>query len=143
MSWFDEAVARKRRDQRAADVSKTPREAEILSPTEQQRQEIEALHPLMERLLGEYGDRVYGRRFMQKRYLVRLERPGKSGQKSWNWHWHLDSLVSHLSGVEVHPCFAADSTISSLSFISGYKRIETNSSDEAAIKEALVSLYLP
>lgn len=143
MSWFDEAVARRRRDQHTSDQAKTPRAADPVERAERLQQEIEALHPLMERLLGEYGDRVYGRRFIQKRYMVRLERPGKSGQKSWSWHWHLDSLVSNFSGVEVHPRFADDGAINGLVFVSGHKRVEAASVDEAAIQEALVSLYLP
>ncbi len=142
MSWFDEAVARRRRDQHTANMTKMPGEANDVDLPERHRQEIEALHPLMERLLGEFGDHVYGRHFMQKRYMVRLERPGKSGQKSWNWHWHLDSLASGLSGVEVHPRFADDHAITGLLFMSGHRRVEASSADETAIKEALVSLYV-
>jgi hypothetical protein len=142
MSWFDEAVARRRRMQRAANPAKARQEANPVDWSVRQRQEVEALHPLMERLLSEYGDHVYGRSFTQKRYVVRLEHPGKSRQKSWNWHWHLDSLVRNLSGVEVHPCFANNNTLHKLVLMSGHKRIEVNSLEEDAIKEALVSLYL-
>ena len=107
-----------------------------------QQQEVEALNPLMERLLSEYGEHVFGKSLLQKRYIVRLERPGKSLEKSWNWHWHLDSLVKDRNGVEVHPTFDANGIIQGFLLISGRKRVQTTSADEAALKEALVSLYL-
>jgi len=107
-----------------------------------QQQEVEALNPLLERLLSEYGEHVFGKSLLQKRYIVRLERPGKSLEKSWSWHWHLDSLVKDRNGVEVHPNFDANGIIQGFLLISGRKRVQTTSADEAALKEALVSLYL-
>ncbi len=104
--------------------------------------EVEALHPLMERLLSEYGERVFGKNFLQKRYLIRLERPGKNHAKSWQWHWHLDSLVKDVSSIEVHPTFDATGMIQGFLLISGQKRVETTSTEEATLKEALVALYL-
>lgn len=107
-----------------------------------QLQEVEALNPLMESLLSEYGEHVFGKSLLQKRYIVRLERPGKSREKSWNWHWHLDSLVKDRSGVEVHPTFDAHSLIQGFIMVSGHRRVEITVTDEAALKDALVSLYL-
>jgi hypothetical protein len=54
----------------------------------------------------------------------------------------LDSLVKDRNGVEVHPNFDANGIIQGFLLISGRKRVETTSADEAALKEALVSLYL-
>ncbi|MDQ6662300.1 MAG: hypothetical protein M3Z24_15215 [Chloroflexota bacterium] len=148
MSWFDEAVARRQRAQRT-DASRNRKgkhepEPDPVDQVRMQQQEVEALNPLMERLLSEYGERVFGKGLLQKRYIVRLERPGKSKSlgKSWNWHWHLDSLVKDMSSVEVHPTFDADGMIQSFLLISGHKRVKTTSADEAILKEALVSLYL-
>jgi hypothetical protein len=142
MSWFDEAVARRQRAQRAGESRKGKYEPDPVDQARLQQQEVEALNPLMERLLSEYGEHVFGKSFLQKRYLVRLERPGKSLEKSWNWHWHLDSLVKGMSSVEVHPNFDAEGMIHGFLLISGHKRVETTSADEVALKEALVSLYL-
>ncbi len=142
MSWFDEAVARR---QRAQHADKSGKERHASNPADlalRQQQEVEALNALMERLLSEYGDHVFGRSFLQKRFMVRLERPGKSNEKSWNWHWHLHSLVKGLGSVEVHPNFAADGMIQGFLLMSDYKRVEVVSVDEAAIKEGLVTLYL-
>lgn len=142
MSWFDEAVARKQREQRTEESRQGRREPESGNVTLRQQQEVEALNPLLERLLSEYGERVFGRSFLQKRFIVRLERPGKSLEKSWNWHWHLDSLVKDLSSVEVNPVFASDGMIRGLLFTSAQKRMEAAGADEDAIKEVLVALYL-
>ena len=142
MSWFDEAVARRQRAQRAGEPRKGKRERDPLDHAHMQQQEVEALNPLLERLLSEYGEHVFGKSLLQKRYIVRLERPGKSLEKSWSWHWHLDSLVKDRNGVEVHPTFDANGIIQGFLLISGRKRVQTTSADEAALKEALVSLYL-
>ena len=142
MSWFDEAVARQQRVQRMSESSKTAHEPEALDYTRMQQQEVEALNPLMERLLSEYGERVFGKSLLQKRYLVRLERPGKSHEKSWNWHWHLYSLTRHMSSVEVYPNFDTAGMIQGFLFMSGHKRVEISATDEATLKEALVVLYL-
>lgn len=142
MNWFDEAVAKKQRAQRVNESGKQRQEPVHANPTQTQQQEVEAFNPLLERLLSEYGERVYGKNMFQKRFLVRLERPSKSRNKAWTWHWHLNSLVKNIHSVEVHPHFDATGTIQSFLFISGEKQIETTSVDEPAIKEALVSLYL-
>jgi hypothetical protein len=140
MSWFDEAVARRQQAQRAGEPGKGKRDPIDLA--QKQQQEVEALNPLLERLLSEYGERVFGKNLLQKRYIVRLERPGKSLEKSWNWHWHLDSLVKGSEGVEVYPTFDVRGIIRGFLLRSGRKRVETTSADEAALKEALISLYL-
>src|SRR2546430_12566802 len=111
MSWFDEAVARRQRAQRAGESRKGQHEPDPVNQAHVQQQEVGALNPLMERLLSEYGERVFGRSFLEKRYLVRLVRPGKSLEKSWHWHWQLDSLVKGMSSVEVHPNFDAGGMI--------------------------------
>ncbi|HZU03785.1 MAG TPA: hypothetical protein VFA10_29240 [Ktedonobacteraceae bacterium] len=142
MSWFDEAVARQQRAQRMSESRKAAHEPDPIDRTRRQQQEVEALNPLMGRLLSEYGERVFGKSLLQKRYLVRLERPGKSREKSWNWHWHLDSLTKHMSSVEVYPNFDTAGMIQGFLFISGHKRVEITTADEATLKEALVALYL-
>lgn len=140
MSWFDEAVARRQQAQRAGKSGKGKRDS--IDHAQTQQQEVEALNPLLERLLNEYGERVFGKSLLQKRYIVRLEHPGKSLEKSWNWHWHLDSLVKGSNGVEVYPTFDDNGIIQGFLLRSGRKRVETTSADEVALKEALVSLYL-
>ena len=142
MSWFDEAVARRQRAERAAASRQAKKNAGPVEPLVRQQQEVEAFDPLVQRLLGEYGDRVYGRSFTQKRFLLRLERPGKSGEKSWNWHWHLYSLVKHLASVELHPLFTDEGLIRGFELTSGQKRVELASADEDALKEGLVALYM-
>jgi hypothetical protein len=142
MSWFDEAVARQQRAQRASRLGKGKRERDPLDHAHVEQQEVETLNPLLERLLSEYGEHVFGRSLFQKRYIVRLERPGKNREKSWTWHWHLDSLVKGSNGVEVHPIFDRNGIIQGFLLISGRKRVEATSADEATLKEALVSLYL-
>ncbi len=119
---------------------KRKHEPDLQDQVRMQQQEVEALNPLMERLMSEYGEHVFGKSFLQKRYLVRLERPGKSLEKSWNWH--LDSLVKGMSSIEIHPNFDDGGMIQGFLLISGHKRVEATSADETAIKEALVSLYL-
>ncbi|QBD78522.1 hypothetical protein EPA93_22010 [Ktedonosporobacter rubrisoli] len=150
MSWFDEAVARRQRALRAAEAEKTRSQAGSSDPHKRQQQEVEAFDPLLQRLLTEYGEHIFGRSFLQKRFIVRLERPAsvhvlgdpRGRPKSWNWHWHLDSLVRHMPGVEMHPRFAADGTIHGFILLCGKKRVEISTTDEEAIKEGLVSLYL-
>ncbi|GAC1430228.1 MAG: hypothetical protein NVS4B1_27020 [Ktedonobacteraceae bacterium] len=140
MSWFDEAVARRQREQRVAAQNQTM--VRSATPALRQQQEVEALNPLLQRLLAEYGEHVFGKSLLQKRFLVRLERPGKSGEKTWNWHWHLNSLTRDMHGIEVHPCFDAEGTIQGLELQSKARCVEIPSIDEAAIQEGLVSLYL-
>lgn len=142
MSWFDEAVARRQRAQRAGMSAKEKHKLDPVSRAQMQQQEVEALHPLVERLLSEYGEHVFGKNFLQTRYLVRLERPGKNFEKSWHWHWHLDSLVKDKNSLEVHPTFDSTGIIQGFLLISGRKRVEATSADEDTLKEALVSLYV-
>ena len=140
MSWFDEAVARKQREQRVTGQKK--QESVPTNLAQVQQREVETFNPLLERLLSEYGERVYGKSMFQKRFLVRLERPGKNRDKAWTWHWHLYSLVKNMPSVEVHPHFDATGMIQSFSLVSGDKHIETTSAEESSLKEALVSLYM-
>ena len=142
MNWFDEAIARKQREQR---VNTTEQEKQIsvpVDPAQTQRQEIDAFNPLLTRLLNEYGERAYGKSFFQKRFQVQLEHPGKSLKKQWGWHWHIYSFVKDVASVEVHPNFDEKGIISSFLLLSGFKRVETTSTDELELKEALVSLFL-
>jgi hypothetical protein len=141
MSWFDEAVARRQREQRAA-ASARNQDERSANPAVRQQQEVEALHPLLLRLLTEYGEHVYGQSLFQKRFLVRLERPGNSGKKAWNWHWHLNSLVPTMKGIEVHPRFDAEGSIQGFELQSRERCVEVTGIDETAIQEGLVSLYL-
>ena len=145
MSWFDEAVARRLREQRqhaAASSSPLNNAGDVLEPLGRQRQEVELCDPLIQRLLGEYGEHAYGKSVFQKRFLIRLERPGKNAQRAWNWHWHLYSLLSGKESLELHPTFAADGLIVGFTLISGRKRVEIVGIDETVIQEGLVSLYL-
>ncbi len=141
MSWFDEAVARRQREQRAA-ASAQNQKPPATSLVEREQQEVEMLNPLLQRLLTEYGEHVFGKSLLQKRFLVRLERPGKSGAKAWNWHWHLNSLSRDMTGIEVHPRFDAEGTIQSLELQSKDRQVEITNMSEEAIQEGLVSLYL-
>ncbi len=142
MSWFDEAVARRQRVQHADELDKSRSVSNSAEFTQHQQQEVALLNSLLTRLLSEYGEHVFGKSLLQKRFLVRLERPGKNLEKSWTWHWHLDSLVKGMNSVEVHPNFASDGTIQGFLLLSGCKRVEVADADEAALKDALVSLYL-
>ncbi len=144
MSWFDEAVARRLREQRqcAAASSSPLNEGDGLEPLERQRQEVELCDPLIQRLLSEYGEHAYGKSVFQKRFLIRLECPGKNSQRAWNWHWHLYSLVRGKESVELHPTFAADGVIVGFTLVSGRKKVEIAGIDETAIQEGLVSLYM-
>lgn len=142
MSWFDEAVARRQREQRAASSAQPKKKGDALEPLQRQRQEVEALDPLLQRLLSEYGEHVYGKNLFQKRFLIRLEQPGKNSEHSWNWHWHLYSLVRDKANVEVAPNFNEAGFIESFVLTSGRKRTEVASVDEATLKDGLVSLYL-
>ncbi len=141
MSWFDEAVARRQREQRAA-ASAQDQNMLSTEPIVREQQEVEMLDPLLQRLLMEYGEHALGKSLFQKRFLVRLERPGKSGKKAWNWHWHLNSLVPNKSGIEVHPQFDANGVIQSLQLQSEGRHVEITDISEEAIQEGLVSLYL-
>lgn len=142
MNWFDEAIASRQRAKRVGESGKEKQKLDPVGRAQMQQQEVEALHPLLERLLTEFGEYVFGKNLLQKRYLVRLERPGKNLEKSWNWHWHLDSLVKDKNSLEVHPTFDTTGVIQGFLLISGRKRVEATSADEAALKEALVSLYV-
>jgi len=142
MSWFDEAVARRQREQHAAASAQNKDTIHSADPVVRQQQEVEMLNPLLQRLLTEYGEHVFGKSLLQKRFLVRLERPGKSGKKAWNWHWHLNSLTPAMNGIEVHPHFDARGTIQSLELQSKDRRVEITDLSEEAIQEGLVSLYL-
>lgn len=142
MSWFDEAVARRRRAERAAESAQAKGGKSPAEPLMRQQQEVEAFDPLIQRLLNEYGERVYGKSFFQKRFLVRLLHPGKAGKKSWNWYWHLYSFVKDMASVELHPTFNAEGVIQSFTLQSGQKRVEIPTADEDDIKEGLVTLYM-
>lgn len=142
MSWFDEAVARRQREQRAAASAQPKKKSDALEPLQRQRQEVEALDPLLQRLLSEYGEHVYGKNLFQKRFLIRLEPPGKNSERAWNWHWHLYSLVRDKASVEVAPNFNEAGFIEGFVLTSGRKRTEVASVDEVALKDGLVSLYL-
>ncbi len=142
MSWFDEAVARRQREQRSKDVANANAASGSVDPLVKQQREVETFDPLIQRLLSEYGEHVFGKGLLQKRFLVRLERPGKTREKAWNWHWHLDNLVKNANSVELHPNFASNNTIQGFVLLSGQKRIEVPATDDVAIKEGLVSLYM-
>ena len=142
MSWFDEAVARRQREQRAAASAQNQESIRSADPLVREQQEVEMLDPLLQRLLAEYGEHVFGKNLFQKRFLVRLERPGKSGGKTWNWHWHLNSLVPTMKGIEVHPRFDTEGTLLSLVLQSKGRQVELTDMSEEAIQEGLVSLYL-
>jgi len=142
MNWFDEAIARKQREQRVSTTEQEKQVSAPADPAQMQRQEIDDFNPLLTRLLNEYGERAYGKSFIQKRFQVQLEHPGKSQKKQWGWHWHIYSFVKNVASVEVHPNFDEKGIISSFLLLSGNKRVETTSTDELELKEALVSLYL-
>ena len=163
MNWFDEAVARRQREQRMrqqrdASSQSTSHDSRIDDPQQRQQEEVAAFDPLVQRVLTEYAERVFGKSFVQKRFLVRLERPGHrpgvrskstsahladgDNSKCWTWHWHLDSLVRGKPGLELHPTFSPANLIQGFALLSGQHRVEIPSPDEDAIKEGLVSLFL-
>lgn len=142
MSWFDEAVARRQREQRATASAQNQDSLRSADPLVRQQEEVEMLNPLLQRLLSEYGEHVFGKSLLQKRFLVRLERPGKNGERAWNWHWHLNSLAPGMHGIEVHPCFDANGIIQSLELHRQERHVEITDLSEEAIQEGLVSLYL-
>jgi hypothetical protein len=142
MSWFDEAVARRQREQRIASSSQ-PEHASLKEVVqERQREEVLAFDALMQRLLGEYAGHVYGKSLFQKRFLIRLERPGTNNRRTWDWHWHLYSLVRGQNSVEVQPQFSETGTIQGFMLISGHKHVVVSSANEAALKDGLVALYM-
>src|SRR5579884_1174907 len=108
MSWFDEAVARRRLAQRDAASKKIKSEADVPTLQQQQWHEVETFDPLIQQLLNEYGEATCGKTMLRKSFLVRLERPGKGAEKIWNWHWHLYNFAKPSESVEVHPDFASD-----------------------------------
>ena len=142
MSWFDEAVARRQRAQRAAASAKASAESGSFDPLVRQKQEVEAFDPLIQRLLYEYGEHVFGKSFVQKRFMIRLERPGKNNEKSWDWHWYLYSLVKNMDSLKMYPTFNAEGIMQGFVLMSGRKSLAIESTEESAIKEGLVSLYL-
>lgn len=142
MTWFDEAVARRQRELRAAESAQKQHSSRIVEPVERQKQEVEAFDPLVQRLLSEYGERLYGKGLIQKRFIIRLLRPGKSPTRSWDWYWHLYSLVKGKASIELHPAFDEEGIISGWTIMSGQKRVEIVGADEDALKEGLVALYL-
>jgi hypothetical protein len=76
---------------------------------------------------------------LQKRFIIRLEAPGKSAEKSWNWHWHLYSLVKQSASIELHPHFSADGTIEGFTILKGSKCIEVTGCAEEDLKEGLIN----
>jgi hypothetical protein len=142
MSWLDEAVARRLQAQRNAESTQTTAKTGASALQLQQQQSVEAFDAFVQRLLTEYGEFAIAKSFFQKRFLVRLERPGQSEKKAWHWHWHLYSLVKNTESVEVHPRFAPDGMIAGFTLLKGRKRVEIEGTDETALKEGLVSLYL-
>jgi hypothetical protein len=164
MNWFDEAVARHQREQRMrqqhdASSQSTSHTSRTDDPQQLRQEEVAAFDPLVRRVLTEYAERVFGKSFVQKRFLVRLERPGHrpgarskstsalqeaagDNSKCWTWHWHLDSLVRGKPGLELHPTFSPINLIQGFVLLSGQHRLEISSPDEEAIKEGLVSLFL-
>ena len=142
MSWFDEAVARHQRERRAAEVAQQKQQGGVTEVLARQKEEVETLDPLIQRLLSEYGEHLYGKGMLQKRFLVRLERPGNNAERSWNWHWHLYSLVKGKASIELSPTFNELGVIQGFIAISDQKRVEIAAADEQAIKDGLVALYL-
>ena len=142
MSWLDEAVARRRLAQRNAESAKAITDADASTLPQRQQQSVEAFDTLVQRLLTEYGEFAFPKSFFQKRFLIRLERPGHNAEKSWNWHWHLYSLAKHAESVEVHPRFASTGMIEGFTLLKGQKRIEVEGNDETPLKDGLVSLYM-
>ena len=63
----------------------------------------------------------------------------KSAEKSWNWHWHLYSLVKQSASIELHPQFSADGAITGFSILKGSKRIEVAGCTEEDLKEGLIN----
>jgi hypothetical protein len=142
MSWLDEAVSRRRLAQRNAESTKAIPEEDASTLPQRQQQSVEAFDPLIQRLLTEYGEFAFPKNFFQKRFLIRLERPGHNAEKSWHWHWHLYSLTKHTQSIEVHPRFAPDGMIIGFTLLKGHQRIEVEGNDETPLKEGLVSLYM-
>lgn len=142
MSWFDEAVARHQRERRATESAQQKKQGDEAAVLMRQKEEVEALDPLLQRLLAEYGEHLYGKGLVQKRFLVRRERPGKGAERSWNWHWHLYSLVKGKASIELHPIFNKEGVVQGFTATNGEKSVEIPAADETAIKDGLVALYL-
>lgn len=145
MSWLDEELAR----QAAREVKQPDPSARAVPLGYQERaeQQVRALDALVQQLLADYGDRAIGRSFRGRQYGTLLEPPrrrpdsGRGDTKDWEWHWHLHSYVKDIAGLEVHPVFAEDGSITALT-ISGGAWQEECTPDEEGIKAALVHAFM-
>ena len=145
MSWLDEELAR----QAAREVKQSNQPTCTKSPGYQERaeQQVRALDALVQQLLADYGDRAIGRNFRGRQYGTLLESPRRRSDvwrkdtKDWDWHWHLHSYVKGVSGLEAHPVFAEDGSISMLTISGGGWR-EDCTPDEDGIKGALVHAFM-
>ena len=142
MSWFDEAVARRQHEQRITS-SPQPEQASYKEEIQERRQEeVRAFDALIQRLLAEYAEHTYGKSLFQKRFIIRLEHPGTNNQRTWDWHWHLYSLVRGQGNVEVQPQFCASGTLQGFTLVSGHKHVVVSCANEAAIKDGLIALFM-
>lgn len=139
MSWLDEAVSRRMLARRDAESAKSDAQPDAATMLLRQQQHVAAFDPLIQRLLREYGEFAFARSMLQKRFIIRLETPGKSAEKSWNWHWHLYSLVKQGASIELHPHFSTDGAIEGFTILKGSKRIEVTGCAEEDLKEGLIN----
>ncbi len=143
MSWFDDVLARERlQAQSQTDASSnqaTDRTAFIA-------RQVQELDPLIQQILAEFGDRVFGHTFRGKQYATRLEVPGqkpgatRGSVEAWGWHWHLYSFHKTLPGLELHPTFDDTGLLTTFTLLGGAWR-ETCEPTEAALKTSLVHAY--
>ena len=139
MSWLDEAVSRRVLARRDAESTKSNTQPDAATLLLRQQQYVTAFDPLIQRLLHEYGDFAFARSLLQKRFIIRLELPGKGVEKSWSWHWHLYSLVKQSASIELHPQFSTDGAIAGFIILKGSKRIEVAGCTEEDLKESLIN----
>jgi hypothetical protein len=139
MSWLDEAVSRRMLARRDAESTKNNIQPDTATLLLHQQQQVAAFDPLIQRLLHEYGEFAFAKSLLQKRFIIRLEPPGKNTEKSWNWHWHLYSLAKHNASIELQPRFSATGTIEGFTILKGSQRIEVAGHSEEALKEGLLN----
>ncbi|HEX6542883.1 MAG TPA: hypothetical protein VF040_14090 [Ktedonobacterales bacterium] len=144
MSWLDEELAR----QAARDAMKPaePAQDTPLAYKERAEQQVRALDALVQQLLADYGERAMGRNFRGRQFGTLLEAPGqrpgarRGETEYWSWHWHLHSYVRGVPGLEVHPEFDEEGTITAV-MVGGGSWQERCAPDEEGIKATLIHAF--
>lgn len=146
MSWLDEELARQ--NAARARQPEPEQDAAALDRDARAKSQVQALDPLVQLLLSEYGQRAMGKTFRGRQYGTLLESPGQRNLghgeiERWDWHWHLHSYVRGVPGLEVHPQFDEQGVIIALDVRSSSAVWdEVAAPTEDALKAALVHAYL-